>query len=1015
MKRLLLLIVLSALSIPPARATTTNFINNDVLGYVYPPQIAPQLDVSNFVNNSIFNVTNIVPTGSPIPLPYETYNTRNWTNANRMSGDSGWRFDYFNSVHQTNGWSANFQNAGNVNPTNAVIFGSDYVLISATNVVNRGTLAISGPGLLNVSGANVDMTRSSFLGTGNETNDLANVLDSYWGVDGIGFYSNVFDTIFVPDYFYTPTQTVQTISYLPAPPHYSYFQQSLLLTNSTPQQPAGYTSYLVIYPDDFNPFLTHTEVLFLSQTNPLITAEVRFRPSYAFTGGAFPNGPYWFQNVKVVQFQSVLTNRMTGAVSTNLLYLSDTNEISVNGFQVTASPVLVQTVRPYLPLFIAATYRPSNYGITHNYPNYANGTLVPATTLDFFNTFAIWNLLIEHWSTSYGALITPNPFSFDPSVSGATFTNMPGRIQIAATKVLTLERVLMDGESYFSVTSTNHFIGSTNAQIIAPFSDINLATTNGVLRIANLIQPTVPRMCGEIDLWSGFWETHLTPPSPASATSNLFHVTVVDSHLQQQVPALVQNLTLHGDNLYISDALNVFGNLLIDAQRLTITTNAANAPTPNGELNLITNVLTWSANLPRLAYVTNCGKISSVGSVYFGGARTPPWFSGTYDEPYQSFVTHGLIQVQGESVWANYFEASGTNNSGVGPVSLQASAAIITNGVFLATDADITLTAGSLLISNQVLQAGRSITMTVTNYLDDGSVNTSVDLITNQNIWTVGGGINLLDLPAQASLLATTVTNTAYLNAEVDNYWAGNDYGVSPAGFVNNAALGRLILDGQDSGSLFAFLPTGQANALYVDLLELKDATINVDSEGKLVGVYMPANFNIYYGGAVWNGKDISEQINGRYGFAGPSGGQFFWVSNYNTGFFSSTNVIYTDGSGMHQLNRALVASCDIDSNGNGIPNCMDPNPIPVFSAASLGLKVAYTNRPSGAVVVSWNTIPSTTNYLYGSSPKLGKANTWQLLTNFVSGPQLGARASVTDTSVKTNSARFYRVQVVSP
>ena len=82
--------------------------------------------------------------------------------------------------------------------------------------------------------------------------------------------------------------------------------------------------------------------------------------------------------------------------------------------------------------------------------------------------------------------------------------------------------------------------------------------------------------------------------------------------------------------------------------------------------------------------------------------------------------------------------------------------------------ADITLTSGSLLISNQVLQAGSSISLTVTNYLDDGSLSNSVDVVTNRNTWTVGGGINLFRLPTNSSLLATTITNTRLPDAEVD-------------------------------------------------------------------------------------------------------------------------------------------------------------------------------------------------------------------------------------------------------
>src|SRR5258708_12257287 len=99
-----------------------------------------------------------------------------------------------------------------------------------------------------------------------------------------------------------------------------------------------------------------------------------------------------------------------------------------------------------------------------------------------------------------------------------------------------------------------------------------------------------------------------------------------------------------------------------------------------------------------------------------------------------------------------------------------------------------------------------------------------------------------------------------------------------------------------------------------------------------------------YYGHALYNGFSIAEKLTCK------NGGGFCWVSNYNTGFYSSTNFVYPDGT-TNQLNTALVQSCDIDSDGDGIVNCQDqcptfpPNP--------------YCNRKTTRLNSSHHTIPN--------------------------------------------------------
>jgi len=284
----------------------------------------------------------------------------------------------------------------------------------------------------------------------------------------------------------------------------------------------------------------------------------------------------------------------------------------------------------------------------------------------------------------------------------------------------------------------------------------------------------------------------------------------------------------------------------------------------------------------------------------------------------------------------------------------------MTNGAFLAPFADLSISSASLLISNEVLQAGGAISLAVTNVLDDGNLLTGfADTVTNKNVWQARG-FNLLASPAQGSLLATAISNTAATFQRTVSRSAAADRGCVPEGFINNGAIGRFILHGE-TNSLFEFAGVGGANAFYIDSLEFESFTAtNRDDVGNFLGVQIDANMKVYYGQALANGSSVAEKLNGA------NGGRFCWVSNWNCGFFSSTNLLYPDGT-TNRVNTALAQSCDIDSNGNGIVNCMDPAPIPGGGCNLSALGSFSTNTPpptsgggpSGGHTNSANSLPT--------------------------------------------------------
>lgn len=922
MKRLAPAILSALLLAAPARATAEEiFVNSGWWGFIAPMN-SGVLDATSIVNLGFIGVTNLTvgELGEVSPaLPFEPSNNRNFTNFNLMIGDPGFRFDYFNTQPgERNPTHAadNFVNGTSVSGDNASVFGATYLNVWASNIVNRGSLAIGSAGLLSLGGENVDLTASSLTAFPG-SNAVAGVKDIYWGVD-TNFLDAFFTANTVQAGSFNNTMVTNTLFY----PFYSYefFFQNIVLNQ-------GFKAYV-----QANLFgnTAYIDAVFVANTNAAISTDVRF------FGTA--------QTPRVVRWQSQVTNVVTGEITTNTIYLEDTLWADIIG------PQLVPTPPPNAAyaLHTAATQHPLNYSITREFPFW--NFLAPMDPEVPFDP-TVFNLGvngdIRMTNSAWGAAITASYFTPDPTFAGyMTYSNLPGRFELVASNVLDLTRVRIDGESFLRLEATNHFVGSTNARIVAPYSDINLATTNRSMTIANLVRPTVPRMQGVIECWTARWTNVM-----ADGTGLRYNVTVVDSRLNTEVPSQVNDIKVKSDNLVVSDILNVGHNMLLDTERLTISTNPPGSPTLTGEINLWSGDLIWTPSFPRLAYLTNYGRITSSNSLYLAGARTPPWFSTAFQEPYQAVVNAGTISAPGVETWAKYFEHSGAIFSGLGPLNIRANFAQLDAGALVATNSDLSLTAGSLAYSNQIFNAGRAVNLTVTNVLDDGSLNYSVESITNKNFWAVRDGVNLFVKPSQSSLLATTVSNRAV--GDVTMTWAASDMGASAAGFANNAALGRLILDsGFDTLVTFrgSTSPADTTpHALYVDYLELRGyAYTNRDNAGNFRGLHAQSNMKVYFGRAVGaDGLDITEKLNGQ------DGGRFLWVSNYTGGFYSSTNVVYPNGT-TNRLNYALVTSRNLDSDGDGIVNSQDASPVPITPLPTLDPLANVTiNQDSGMQTVT--------------------------------------------------------------
>ena len=284
-----------------------------------------------------------------------------------------------------------------------------------------------------------------------------------------------------------------------------------------------------------------------------------------------------------------------------------------------------------------------------------------------------------------------------------------------------------------------------------------------------------------------------------------------------------------------------------------------------------------------------------------------------------ALINNGLFFDQGSIIYAGTFESSGVFSNGLGSFTLQSLTTTLTNGAFYA-GGDVSITASNLVTSNLVLQAGRSLTLVVTNQLTDSEPSP-----TNMSTWlvgtnSVGFGLSLPIKPATGDLRATTIKLVAPTNRTVVNVWSGIDRGLSTAGFTNNEAIGQLQLDlvppafaGHDG--VLVFNGSGISNALYVDNLQLlEDATHgNATNSYNFPWLKINTNMMIYYAQATEAGVSVAEAIDNVSRQGGNSGGRLRWIYSY-AGYFSSTNLVYTNLDGTtytNTVNAALAQSSD--------------------------------------------------------------------------------------------------------
>jgi hypothetical protein len=986
-KGLLSILLLLVLAGFPVAAQATDAL------YTSPATVTgtpPQVDATNFYNAGIWNIFTT--------LRFTTAHTLNYTNVGTMNGSVGWEFDWGPSFAGMRGPSANFVN----NSASASVYGSDYLWVTATNIVNKGTLSASAYGEIKLTGTTVDLHRSlvgimPIVGTGSGTSGTnftpdAAIYDLYWGQTNMNFTSAATwdgTTASSPPLIQViklcgQTNASATIgSFIPAvSDSIETLGGSVLATNSD----GSLNLFQPVYTNIFR------QAVFVKINDPNITGQVRFTAPASSTN--------LFRTV-AVRLETISTNTITYLPETNDIYLVDTLASTTNGGFDTSL-----ALNPYAQCS-GATFRPGNYSMSRTEPNaFAGGS--PGAGLPAFNFLydtAFTNNFVTARYAAYSALVDNIA-----ATSVGSLTNRPGKVSIYAGN-LNLFQTRIRAEIEIVIQATN-LISSTNAVMDCQNLSYNLGSTNGFLNITNLAVPYVSRLQGTVSAWSGVWSnseavTTLNNYATTNAWASSFqspltnvvqynlYVLLVDAgQLSSRVPVTVQDLILHSTNILVSDSMTIANSYLLDGRSFTL----------QGSLSIATPQQNWTyANAPTLRYFTNNGSLFIPNSAHFGD-----------DGPtnYLEFVNNGAISAGDQTINSVDFQINnGTDFAQHGNFSLTTQTGRLT-GATVKSGADIQFQANTLQISQSALSAGDALDFTVVTNLSDGGAGSG-------NLFVCSNGFNLWIKPAAGELLGTTINDTALGLAEVDHVWAGQDFGATVAGYTNNAAVGRLILDALGNG-LFAFNGATTSNALYVDDLELRDSATNFDGS-QVYALGIGPNMVIYYAQAMVNGVSVAEKLNHL------NGDRLRWVPAY-AGYFSSTNIVYPNGT-TNTFNAALAQSPSIDSDGDGIFNASDPTPF--FVSSQVNFTLTLTNLPPPSVRLQWATIPLATNYIYYKTNLLS-TNWLPLITfdhyyyganvavtnsahtnSFVSPqPYPGPATNVWVFDVVTNVAHYYRVMV---
>lgn len=913
----------------------------------------PQVDATVFINNGDFIVYS---SGM-----YDTENTLYYTNtANALMSDSaGFRFHF-----DTNGFQYPvqvFNNAG-------LIEGGE-LRVKATNLINSGIIDGLNRGLVRLEGINVDLSRGGLRADSSGSPYAAyNTYGTKVSYVANGTNSAMVGVENAPALDLTGITFPSPVS----PSHDVYYPGAgggQINSAVVPLSRDASKFAAFAYTNQIDSTSIVVQVVFVS-TN-LTDTNMSMQAGF-ITGGRGPARAavqWYLPGVDVVDgtsftnyvtFIDNLPNVVSNSIVTNMFYntIDRTDNYSIYQGRATRFPgSMIKTNTPYDNALII--------------PSGMTNTLVT-------NSYAGWygSVGLDTVATPAGSLPI-NPALYDP-------TNTSSRVEIVSEN-LNLTDARIRAGSLLDIR-TKHLVASAGAKLDSPVVRWDFGSTNGLLVLSNLAPVSVARIAGTLQAYSVVWTNTMdsvgvdATGAVATNTITVFgHVMYLDHSLFGVRQVQLYDAAVHATNVALYDNMYITTRFTVDADSFYLG--------PTGVLQgdaLATR--DWS-DFTRLNYLTNDGSIiTDTGS-----------FTANRPQAMTNFVNHGTIDAAGVNIKARTLQNNGTLTANYGAIILRGIQEKLDGGVLTAAG-DVSLVTDELKIRQADITAN-GIYLNVNNQLTDGGPAAVAD----QSLWSCKAGFRLASLPAEAELRGTRITSSAARFTQVEHVWPGKNYGPSPAGFTNNAALGGLILDGAQF-THFAFTGTDTnltvtnkvgtnivvtnlvANGLYVDYLEFRNFATNLNE------LVISSNIVVYFAAA----NLPVEQLDGA------SDGRLRWVRDYH-GPASSTNLTLANGLTI-AVNLGVLTSTNLDSDADGVANALDSSP---FDGPHLINLTLATNN----FYMSWTGAAQTVYYVDYAANAQPTNNNWLSLLITNNPASSNVLMTVKDPVLPGSNHRYYRVR----